>query len=176
MRKFGVVLGAVALAVVLSAGSAAAVSFTFSFDSTEGSFGDDGTLLQLGETDTPADLVGRDCTVIVDVGNNDSLRQGSDVVIASDSASVELPNVEAQPGDAGPKEIGTLVVGDTVTASVRFGPEGAFSASGVVVLDCPEPPTPPTPPGPPIPGGIVVVADVTVTPATAVVGTARFTG
>ena len=112
--------------------------------------------------------------MILDVGNNDSVRQGSDVVIASGDESVELPNVEAQPGDPGPKPIGAIVVGDSVTASVRFGPEEAFSATGVVVLDCPEPPTPPTPPGPPTPAGIVVVADVT--PASAVVGTARFTG
>jgi hypothetical protein len=173
MRKFGVVVGAVALVVVLSAGAAGAASFTFSFDSSEGSFGDEGTLLELAEQPTPGDLVGRSCTVILDVGNNESVRQGSDVVIASGDASVELPNVEAQPGDAGPKQIGTIVVGASVTASVRFGPEEAFSATGVVVLDCPEP-IPPTPPGPPTPAGIVVVNDVT--PASAVVGTARFTG
>jgi hypothetical protein len=182
MRKLGLSAGVIALALALTAGAAGAASVTFSFDSTEGSFGGEGTLLELAETTTPPDLVGRTCTVTLDAMNNESVHEGSDVVIASGGASVELRDVEAQPGDLGPKVLGTLVVGATVTASIRFGPDGVFSARADVVLDCPEPtpptpPTQPTPPSPPGPPSGAVAAVTAVTPAaTVVVAPPRLTG
>ena len=174
MRKLGLV-GAITVVLALTASSAAAASFTLSFDSTAGSFGAEGTVLELAETTTPADLVGRTCAVTIDIWNNESVHEDNDIIVASAGTSVELPDAEAQPGDPGPQPLGSLVVGATVTASIRFGPDGILSARADIVLDCPEP-TPPAPPSPPTPGpstpGSVAVAPT----ATAVVAPARLTG
>jgi hypothetical protein len=90
----------------------------------------------------PAD-VGKDCEVELVRNNNESTREGTDLILQSGTSSMVAENVEH---DTEPQTyVGRLTLGTTITVSVRLGPEGVFSGgSDVVQTTCPV--TPPTTP------------------------------
>jgi hypothetical protein len=133
----------------ISQAQSAPATFSFDIDGTEGVFGDPGTTVVLGSHTVESSLVGRSCSVTVDVHNNDSVREGTDILVASGTTTLTLANVEHLPGNAPPAAVGTLVLGSTVTGSVRFGPAGATSVAATIVVDCPDVPTTTTTTAPP---------------------------
>jgi hypothetical protein len=148
-----------------------------SYDKSDGVFGPPGSQLVLGTEDVPAESVGLTCDVIVDLGNNDSIRQGSDVTVSTGDASHVFPNTEAVVGDPGPVTI-QMVMGETLTVTLTFSPNAefgdnaAYSGTGVVTIGtCAPPPT--TPP-------VSVSPEVVVAPSPAaapvVVAQPAFTG
>ena len=106
----------------------------------------------------PADMVGQSCSVAVTAANNGSVHPQSDLVVASGSGQVTVPDVEATAG-ATTTAAGTLTLGTTLTVSVTLGPDGEFSGGGSVDLVCEVVPvTVPTTTTQPLPA----VEDVTV--------------
>jgi hypothetical protein len=160
--KIATILAAVICvgAFAISEAQSAPVSFNFEVDGTSGVFGTPGTTLVLATQTVDSPLVGRSCQVTVDVHNNDSIREGTDLIVTSGGASLEADNTEAEAGDAPPEVLGNLTLGSTITGSVRFGPEGAASVGATIIVDCPDVPTTTT----------VAPTTTTVAPTTTTVG------
>ena len=95
----------------------------------------------LGSHPVDASLVGRTCQVSVNPHNNDSVREGTELLVSSNGVTVTMANVEHSVGDAAPEILGKLTLGATVSLSLRFGPEGSASVGATVVVDCPDVPT-----------------------------------
>jgi hypothetical protein len=157
------------LLVAIMIGVMAVPAAALSYDKDEGVYGPPGSQLLLGTEAVPTEKVGLTCDVVVDIGNNESVRPGSDITITTGSDSHLFANTEGQPGDPGPVTI-QMVMGETVSLTLTFGPNkefdghgfdnAAFSGSGTASVGaCVTPP--PTPP-------VVVAPDVVVSPATAV--------
>jgi hypothetical protein len=87
----------------------------------------------------PAD-VGRECSVVVEGVNNESVHPDTDVLVRSGTSEVVAPDVEREP-NAVTEATGTLVLGSEVSVFVRLGPDGVFSGGLVVTAECvPAPP------------------------------------
>jgi hypothetical protein len=120
-----------------------------SYDETDGAYGPPGSQLVLGTEAVPAANVGLTCDVVVDLRNNESTRPGSDITITTGTDSHVFPDTEAAPGDAGPVTI-QMVMGETLTATLTFGPNhefdghgfdnAAFSGAGTVTIGACETP------------------------------------
>ena len=132
------------LLVVVIVGVLAVPAGAVSYDKSSGAFGAPGSQLLLATENVPAAKVGLTCDVVIDTGNNASVRPGSDITIASGSSSHVIPNTEAAVGNLPPQTI-PLVLGSTVTATLTFGPGGAFSGTGTVTVGACETPPPPPP-------------------------------
>jgi hypothetical protein len=141
--------------VAMSDAQSAPASFSFTIDGNpdgNGVSGPHGSVLVLATKNVDPTLVGRTCSVTLDVHNNDSVRQGTDLLISSAGVSLTALNVEATRGDAPPVVIGDLVLGSTVTGAVRFGAAddgnndglGSASVAATIRVSCPDLPTTPT--------------------------------
>ena len=108
--------------------------------------GEEGEVHLLWTEPVAAEDVGKVCEVVLTRENNESVREGTDLIIESGTSSMVAENVEH---DTAPLTFtGTLTLATTITVSVRLGPEGAYSGgSDVVTPTCPVTPPPPvTPP------------------------------
>jgi hypothetical protein len=150
----------------ISDAQSAPASFSFDLDGTQGVFGPPGTSTLLATHTVDDSLIGRSCQVTADVRNNDSVREGTDLLVESNSVTLTLANVEHAPGVAAPAVLGQLVLGSTVSGSVRFGPEGQASVGATIVVDCPDVPTTTAPPTTTQPIATPAASSVTVLPAT----------
>ena len=92
-------------------------------------YGPPGSQLVLGTEAVPAAAVGLTCDVIVDIGNNESKRPGSDITVTTGSDSHTFLNTEGVAGDPGPSTI-QMVMGDTVTLTLTFGPNHEYDGHG----------------------------------------------
>ena len=88
-----------------------------------GVFGDPGSTTVLGTHAIDASLVGRSCQVTVDPHNNDSIREDTDLLVASDGVTLTVANVEHSVGDAGPVVTGNVTLGALLLHTCR----GCFS-------------------------------------------------
>lgn len=102
--------------------------------------GEAGTEAQLAVVDVDPDDVGKECSVVADGANNESVHEGTNLIVRSGDSEVTVPDVEREPGIVTPAT-GTLVLGEQVTVSVQFGPDEIFSGGLVVTVDCSESPT-----------------------------------
>ena len=124
---------------VIADAQSAPASFSFIVDATQGVFGAPGSSTVLATQTVDSSVVGRSCQVTVDVHNNDSVRQGTDLLfVSSTGVSLTAANVEGVAGDAPPTVVGELMLGPTLTVSVRFGPEGAASVGATIIVECPD--------------------------------------
>jgi hypothetical protein len=124
--------------VVLAVGLAlvgASVAGAFTVPSSSISDGKEGEVRLLWtQSVDPAD-VGKDCEVVLVSTNNESTREGSDLILRSGNSSMVAPNVEH---DTTPHTfVDSLTLGPTITVSVRFGPEGMYSGGSDVETTCP---------------------------------------
>jgi hypothetical protein len=113
------------------------------YDESGGTYGPPLSQRVLATENVPAENVGQTCDVLVDLRNNESTRPGSDITISTGSDSRVFPDTEAVAGDPGPVTI-RMVMGDTLTATLTFGPNhefdgnnfdnAAFSGAGTVTL------------------------------------------
>jgi hypothetical protein len=97
-----------------------------------------------------AHLVGATCIGTVTVENNSSAHPGNDFVITSGGTSVEIPDFERIAGKV-TTTTSKLVLGESITASIRLGRHGVASLAGdtvVVATICQPPPTTTTQPPP----------------------------
>jgi hypothetical protein len=164
--KLLLVLTAALCASVFAATAAhsAPESFSFTADATAGVFGDPGSTTVLGTHAVDGSLTGRSCQVTVDPHNNDSVREGTDLLVSSNGVTLTVANVEQAVGDAAPAILGDVTLGETISLSLRFGPEGSASVGATVVVDCPDVPPTTLPP--------TTTLAPTVSPATATVSPA----
>lgn len=109
----------------------------------------EGSLTQVASEDVPSEVVGQECQVSSIGTNRQSVHPGNDLLIESGDSQVVLPNVESVAGGTVTAD-GTLILGSTITVTLRMGPDEVFSAGFDVVVDCE-----------PHPGRIVVVKEVT---------------
>jgi hypothetical protein len=90
-------------------------------------------------------LQGQSCAIHIEVTNNPSVHPGTELIISSGDDVVTVSDVESEPGTIVVQE-GELVLGETVVAAVRLGPDGVTSGGFSVDFVCPEePPTTVTP-------------------------------
>lgn len=85
----------------------------------------------------PAD-VGRECTVVAEGTNNESVHPNTDLLVRSGGDEVVAFDVERAPNVI-TEASGTLVLGPDLSVTVRLGPDGVFSGGLVVTVEC-EPP------------------------------------
>jgi hypothetical protein len=174
----------VALLVAVIIGAIAVPAAALSYDKSDGAYGPPGSQLVLGTEAVAEEKVGLTCDVVVDIGNNESVRPGSDITITTGSDSHAFLDTEGKPGDPGPVTI-QMVMGDTVTITLTFGPNhefdgtnfdnAAFSGTGTLeVGDCVTPPPTTTVPIEVSPE--VLTRSQSTAVATAVVAQPAFTG
>ncbi|MDH3302622.1 MAG: hypothetical protein OES24_19155 [Acidimicrobiia bacterium] len=113
--------------------------------------GDAGSSVAMGSADVADEMVGRSCNVVATVTNQESVHPGNRLVVSSSNSRVEIAGIEDVP-DAVTTNGGTITLGDTVTAVVVLGSDGATSLGSRLTVTCealPEAePTPPTPASP----------------------------
>ncbi len=139
--------------VVLTCGLAvlgASVAGAFTVPPVSVVNGTEGEVHLLWTEPVAADDVGKVCEVVLTRENNESTREGTDLILESGTSSMVAENVEH---DTGPHTFtGNLTLGSTITVSVRLGPEGAYSGGAdVVEADCAATGPPAT--EPPVPAG-----------------------
>jgi hypothetical protein len=106
-------------------------------------FGSEGEIVRVVEVAVDAHLVGATCFGTVTVENNSSEHPGNDFIITSGGTSVEIPDFERIAGKV-TTTTQKLLLGGSITASIRLGPHGVASLAGdtvVVASICQPPPT-----------------------------------
>jgi len=113
--------------------------------------GDVGSSVAMGSAEVADDLVGRSCNVMATVTNQESVHPGNTLVVSSGDSSVSIAGIEDVAG-AVTTQGGTITLGDTISAAVVLGDDGATSLGSSLTVTCdalPETePTPPTPASP----------------------------
>lgn len=106
--------------------------------------GEAGDVVPVGEVAVDEGLVGTTCVGTIQVVNNASAHPNNDFIISSGGTTVEIPDFERVPGGTTTVQ-SRLVLGDTISASIRLGEDGVASLAGdtvVVSSSCgPEPTT-----------------------------------
>lgn len=110
--------------------------------------GQPGSSLVLATEQVPGDVRAMSCFGKFVGSNNASVWLGNDLVVASGGNEITLQDVEREPGVTTTAQ-GNITLGDDVTVTLVFGPDGTSSVSGMVKLVCelpvPEPPEVPVP-------------------------------
>jgi hypothetical protein len=113
--------------------------------------GDVGSSVAMGTAEVSDDLAGRSCNVVATVTNQESVHPGNTLVVSSGDSSVSIAGIEDVAG-AVTTQGGTITLGDTISAAVVLGDDGATSLGSSLTVTCdarPETePTPPTPASP----------------------------
>lgn len=103
-----------------------------------------GEVVPIGDVAVDPDLVGTTCVGTIQVQNNESAHPNNDFIISSGGTTVEVPDFERTPGGITTVQ-SRLVLGETITASIRLGEDKVASLAGdtvVVASNCgPEPTT-----------------------------------
>jgi len=101
-----------------------------------------GTVVVLQQVEVPNEVQGHECEAVYAGENNSSVHPGTDLIITSGGETVELSDVEDAPG-AVTSSTDTIIIGSTVTVSVRLGNDGISSLGATLDLTC-VPPVPET--------------------------------
>jgi len=105
-----------------------------------------GSTVALGQAAVDADLVGQSCSVVATVTNQASEHPGNTLVVTSGTSTVEVAGIE-DAANAVTTQAGTLTLGDSISAAVLLGDDGATSLGSSLKVTCEVlPETPPTPP------------------------------
>ncbi len=118
-----------------SAASAQTDGGTFSFEITGVLSGVPDSVAEVHTETVPADLVGQTCEFAVATENNSSVHAGNDLLLQTGDASGEIPEVEASPGQIFTGSA-PVVLGETIVASIRFGPDAVTSGGLTVTITC----------------------------------------
>ena len=130
---------AVILVVTMSSASGAGFSLSSDIDIDRGERGDPGTNLVLVSQATPTELVGRACTSRTTSLNNESIHPGNDLIVETGSEVLTFEGVEETASAV--NEVDTnVVLGPTVTMTLRFGSSGVTSTQFTIAFDCPDTP------------------------------------
>lgn len=84
---------------------------------------------------SPADLVGRECTVVARSENQSSVHPDNDLIVATGESDVRIKDVESAAGLT-TNATGRVILGSDVSVLLVMGPDGVFSAGIDVTVDC----------------------------------------
>ena len=101
---------------------------------------DEGSVTVLASADTPAEIIGLACVGVARAENQPSVHPDNDLIVTSGGDSIILEDVERTPGAVTTAE-GLLTLGQTVTVSLRMGPDEFFSGGMVFTVEDCAPPT-----------------------------------
>ncbi len=101
---------------------------------------DEGSVTVLASADTPAEIIGLACVGVARAENQPSVHPDNDLIVTSGGDSIILEDVERAPGAVTTAE-GLLTLGQTVTVSLRMGPDELFSGGMVFTVEDCAPPT-----------------------------------
>lgn len=107
-----------------------------------------GDTIQLGSTAVDAALQGRTCEVVATIANQSSVHLGNTLVVTSDGSSVSIPNIE-DVADATVTSGGTITLGESLSAAVVLGADGATSLGSSLTVTCAALPVTPIAPAVP---------------------------
>jgi len=99
---------------------------------------DPGTLLPLVTEPVPEGLIGATCSGTAETQNDASPHPDNDFIISSGASAAEIHNWEATPGSVTSMS-GTVILGDTITVTLRFGEAGISSGGALIILTCAQP-------------------------------------
>lgn len=105
--------------------------------------GDEGDIIRVASVEVDPGMVGWLCTATAQTGNNASEHPDNDFILTSGGSSTEILDWEAVAGEI-THSSGTLVLGESITVDLRFGPRGISSGGVRIVLTCSPPPPPET--------------------------------
>ena len=97
--------------------------------------GNEGDVVPVVSEPVAAGLVGATCEVQGQTENNSSVHEGNDLILTTGDTTAVIENTEEFPGEIIPGS-GTIVLGETIDISVRFGPDGVTSGGVTVTFDC----------------------------------------
>jgi hypothetical protein len=140
-RRWSIILGAVVVlaAVFWRPGSAAAIhDVIIDFTVIRG---EPFSTVTVATEEVEPWLQGESCAIRIEVANNQSVHEDNAVILSSGADVVTVPDVESKAGIVTIDE-GELVLGETVVAAMRLGPDGVSSGGITVDFICSEqPPT-----------------------------------
>lgn len=96
-------------------------------------FGTEGDVVEVARVAVDPHLIGATCTGTATVHNNTSAHGGNDFIISSGGSTVVVPDFEGVAGGVN-TSTSKLVLGGTLTASIRLGPDGVASLAGDTVV------------------------------------------
>ncbi len=94
-----------------------------------------GEVVQLDSTAINPELVGATCEYEFHSTNQESVNPGNDLILSTGGTETVIPGVEDAP-DQELDVAGSVTLGETLTVSVRIGPNEIFSAGLSVELVC----------------------------------------
>ncbi len=136
MRRAGIALSV----VVMLFGAAPALAQgdqgdTVLIDVNMTLYGVEGQVIPVAVVTVDPELIGATCTGTARTENNASEHPGNDFILTSGASVAEIPNFEAVAGYITSMS-STLVLGETITASIRLGPDGVASEGIFITLAC----------------------------------------
>jgi hypothetical protein len=151
----GIMWKATAVLAVFAALVAAAPAFaqedeTVVLDIVLTRWGAEGEIVFVREVPIEPTLVGATCTATAKTENNSSEHPNNDFLLTSGGVTAVIPDFEAVAGETTSMTT-TLVLGETITASIRLGEDGVTSEGLLVTLHCTTQPTATTTTQPPQP-------------------------
>ncbi len=96
---------------------------------------DEGEIVVLASVDVEEELVGDTCNWDFHSTNQESVHPGNDLILSTNGVDTIVPGVEDSP-DQVLDVAGSFELGETVTVSLRMGPDKMFSAGLHVELVC----------------------------------------
>ncbi|MGI9602064.1 MAG: hypothetical protein ACR2QE_09280 [Acidimicrobiales bacterium] len=135
--------------------------------------GPPGAVIEIANEEVEPEFQGTSCGIRVEVENNASAHSGTDILLTSGGETLTISDVETMPGTIFIGE-GELVLGETVVAAVRLGPDGISSGGFFLHFECELQPPPTTtiaptttqPPGTTLPPTTTEPPPPTVSPQT----------
>jgi len=97
--------------------------------------GDVGSSVAMGSAGVAAELAGRSCNVVATVTNQESVHPGNTLVVSSGDSSVSITGIEDVAG-AVTTDGGTITLGETISAAVVLGDDGATSLGSSLTVTC----------------------------------------
>ncbi len=138
MRRLAVLVAALGLFALAVPAFAQSGTITIELDGVLTGFNEGDVEPLVSEPVDPA-LVGATCDGVLTTDNNGSVHPGNTLIITTGGETVEIPNVEDEPGQTLEFPGEGVVVGETIDISIRFGRNGITSGGLTLILDCVQP-------------------------------------
>jgi hypothetical protein len=128
-------VGLVVSGLALFPASAGAAPGDVEIQVTGAVYGNPGDVLVVQEVAVDPALVGATCTGVAITQNNESVHPDTDLIISTGGTQSEFDDVESV-SDGTTEGSEQLVLGSTITVSVRLGADGVASGGTMLSLDC----------------------------------------
>ncbi|MDY7103356.1 MAG: hypothetical protein S0880_19405 [Actinomycetota bacterium] len=102
-------------------------------------YADEGSETELATVDVPAEVQGASCEGEAQADNQSSVHPNNDLIIRTGDVEAIIEDVEDEPGKNS-VTAGSVVLGETISVSLRMGVDEVFSGGIVVSIDCTTPP------------------------------------